>query len=175
MSWDLLHILSLAVSTQAGFEPVNWGSLVNFRTSGQPPLAKEFQSNLEKTNFYFLFLGSLPPSIPANGIDTPTHWPKLDEPIFISPWNNNTFQQQQQQQQGDEREDNRDEEKSSKIPSSIHPFARRTKSRTFVEQKNLFSTSSTSTDSSEDPPKVHPDIWCRSYKTFFTDFIDGRS
>ena len=57
------------------------------------------------------------------------------------------------------------DEPTTPTTTSIHPFARRTKSRSFVEQKNLFSTTSTSTDSSssDDPPKGDPDIWDESF------------
>ena len=100
---------------------------------------------------------------------TPTQWPKIDphRPIFISPWNNDAsqqHQQQHQQQQQQQQHQRGDVEKSSTTPNSVHPFARRTKTRTFVEQINLFSTSSTSTDSSEEPPKQTPDIWDESFE-----------
>ena len=106
-------------------------------------------------------------SCPGNFADSSTQWPKIDphRPIFISPWNNNTSQQHQEEQQHQQQQQRGDVEKpSTTTPNSVHPFARRTKSRTFVEQKNLFSTSSTSTDSSEEPPKLTPDIWDESFE-----------
>ena len=97
-----------------------------------------------------LFSGSCQQEVPDGLIETSPNWPKVDQPIFISPWNNNNVELKPVDALNVEK---------SRTPthSSIHPFARRTKSRYCVEQKKLFSSSST--DSSE----VQNDVWDDSF------------
>jgi hypothetical protein len=78
-------------------------------------------------------------------------WPKIAEgPIFISPWDADAARKPEPRHA------------SPATPAAAHPFARRTKSRNFVEPKHLFS--SASTDSSDDPAKFVPDVWDESFE-----------
>ena len=94
-----------------------------------------------------MFAGSCKEAIPQGLVDKSSpKWSNVDNSIFISPWcNNNHLQQQQQQQQSEQSSTTPVLSCVDKTPtktSSIHPFARRTKSRYCVEQKKLFSSTS---------------------------------
>ena len=146
-----------------------------------------YKKNLWKKLINSIFFpGSCQEAVPDGLVDkTPSNpnyannvWSNVDADrhLFISPWNNvennhrvdphnnddddddlhrhqdlNVEQSKQQQQQQQQQPKN----------SSIHPFARRTKSRYCVEQKKLFSSTSDSSDELKVSPQA--DVWDDSF------------